>query len=93
MGALLLLGLMAAPGGAAQRLTIRPLVGLAISGGIAVASTWIGVVLSYLVPSLPPSSAILGVATLAYVVSALVARVRSQSAGERSRPLEGSTLG
>jgi zinc/manganese transport system permease protein len=91
VGALLLLGLMAAPGGAAQRLTARPFVGLAISGGLAVGSTWIGVVLSYLVPSLPPSSAILGVATLAYVASAFVARPRSARAGERSRALEGST--
>jgi zinc/manganese transport system permease protein len=74
VGALLLLGLMAAPGGAAQRLTTRPFVGLALAGGIAVASTWIGVVLSYLIPSLPPSSAILGVATLTYVGAALVSR-------------------
>jgi len=91
VGALLLLGLMAAPGGAAQRLTARPFVGLAIAGGIAVASTWVGVILSYLVPSLPPSSAILGVATLAYVGAALVARARSTSAGERSRSLAGAT--
>ncbi|HWC38848.1 MAG TPA: metal ABC transporter permease [Acidimicrobiales bacterium] len=78
VGALLLLGLMAAPGGAAQRLTTRPFVGLAVSGGIAVASTWVGVVLSYLISSLPPSSAILGVATLAYVLAALVTQVRSR---------------
>ena len=88
---MLLLGLIAAPGGAAQRLTARPFVGLAIAGGIAVASTWVGVILSYLVPSLPPSSAILGVATLAYVGAALVARARSTSAGERSRSLAGAT--
>jgi zinc/manganese transport system permease protein len=75
VGALLLLGLMAAPGGAAQRLT----------GGIAVVSTWIGVVLSYLIPSLPPSSAILGVATLAYVAAALAARRLDRRAGERSK--------
>ncbi len=86
VGALLLLGLMAAPGGAAQRLTTRPLVGLAISGGIAVASTWIGVVLSYLISSLPPSSAILGVATLAYVVAAVVARARVGGALRVSAP-------
>ncbi|HEY3703287.1 MAG TPA: metal ABC transporter permease [Acidimicrobiales bacterium] len=93
VGALLLLGLMAAPGGAAQRLTTRPFVGLAISGGIAVASTWIGVVLSYLIPSLPPSSAILGVATLAYVAAALAARGLGRRAGERSRSLENEDLG
>jgi hypothetical protein len=32
--------------------------------------------LSYLISSLPPSSAILGVATIGYVVAALVARSR-----------------
>lgn len=74
VGALLLLGLMAAPGGAAQRLTTRPFVGLAISGAIAVASMWIGVVLSYLVPSMPPSFGVLAVATCSYVAAALVAR-------------------
>ncbi len=83
VGALLLLGLMAAPGGAAQRLTARPFVGLAISGGIAVGSTWIGVVLSYLIPSLPPSSAILGVATLAYVSAAVAVRGLGQRARGR----------
>jgi zinc/manganese transport system permease protein len=93
VGALLLLGLMAAPGGAAQRLTTRPFVGLAISGGIAVASTWIGVVLSYLIPSLPPSSAILGVATLAYVAAALAARGLGRRARERPQSLENEDLG
>ncbi|HEX6476975.1 MAG TPA: metal ABC transporter permease, partial [Acidimicrobiales bacterium] len=93
VGALLLLGLMAAPGGAAQRLTDRPFVGLLVSGGIAVASTWIGVVLSYLIPSLPPSSAILGVATVTSVAAALVARGLSRRAGERSRPFEHEELG
>ncbi len=91
VGALLLLGLMAAPGGAAQRLTARPFVGLAVSGGLAVASTWIGVFLSYLIPSLPPSSAILGVATLAYVVAALAAPGLRRRTGAPS--LERSTRG
>jgi zinc/manganese transport system permease protein len=85
VGALLLLGLMAAPGGAAQRLTTRPFVGLAISGGIAVASTWVGVMLSYLISSLPPSSAILGVATIAYVAAALVARPRHIGPADAAR--------
>jgi zinc/manganese transport system permease protein len=74
VGALLLLGLMAAPGGAAQRLTARPFVGLVISTAIAVSSMWIGMLLSYLIPSMPPSFAILAVATLAYVVAAVAAR-------------------
>ena len=93
VGALLLLGLMAAPGDAAQRLTTRPFVGLAMSGGIAVASTWVGVVLSYLLPSLPPSSAILGVATLAYVVAALAARGLGRRPDGQPSSLENEDLG
>ena len=42
VGALLLVGLIAAPAGAAHRLTGRPWIGLALAAGIAVASMWIG---------------------------------------------------
>ena len=42
VGALLLLGLLAAPGGAARLLTDRPWHGLALSAAIAVGSTWAG---------------------------------------------------
>jgi len=47
VGALLLLGLIAAPGGAARVLTARPYRGLALSGAIAVGSMWGGLALSY----------------------------------------------
>jgi len=70
VGALLLLGLVAAPAGAAHRLTARPALGLAVSGGIAVAATWGGLALSYALPSLPPSSAIVGLACGAYALAA-----------------------
>ncbi len=69
VGALLLLGLLAAPAGAAHRVTRSPYAGLALSAGLAVASVWIGVALSYAVPALPPSSAIIGVAAAAYGLS------------------------
>src|SRR5690349_5981500 len=69
VGALLILGLIAAPAGAALQLTTWPLRGLAISAGIAVASVWIGLTASYAIPKLPPSSAILTVATLTYLTS------------------------
>jgi len=69
VGALLILGLLAAPAGAAMRITTRPLEALAISAGIAVASVWIGLTASYLLPDVPPSFAILAVATLAYAGS------------------------
>ena len=69
VGALLLLGLLAAPGGAAQRITPRPFVALWLSGGIAVVSVWAGLALAYAVPNVPPSFGILAVATGCYVVA------------------------
>jgi zinc/manganese transport system permease protein len=70
VGALLLLGLLAAPAGAARLLTHRPWHGLALSAALAVASMWGGLALSYEIPSLPPSSAVIGLATLAYIGAA-----------------------
>ncbi len=78
VGALLLLGLLAAPAGAAHRLTRSPYGGLAVAGSLAVASVWIGVALSYEVPRLPPSSAIIGVAAAAYALSFAVPAGRSR---------------
>jgi zinc/manganese transport system permease protein len=69
VGALLLLGLLAAPAGAAHRLTASPYVGMALSAGLALASVWIGIVLSYRIAPLPPSSAIVLVAGAFYALS------------------------
>jgi zinc/manganese transport system permease protein len=77
VGALLLLGLLAAPGGAARLLTDRPWRGLALSAAIAVASMWIGLALSYRIPSLPASSAVIGVATAALLAATVASRVRA----------------
>jgi zinc/manganese transport system permease protein len=71
VGALLLLGLLAAPAGTAQRLTSRPYAALLISAGLAVGEMWAGLALSYTVPALPPSFAILGVATGGYALALL----------------------
>jgi zinc/manganese transport system permease protein len=71
VGALLLLGLLAAPAGAAQRLTASPALGMALSMAIALGSVWAGVTLSYEIPALPPGSAIVGVAVGCYVLAAL----------------------
>lgn len=76
VGALLLLGLLAAPAGAAHKMTSHPYRGLALSGLLAVLSMWGGLALSYEISSLPPSSAIIGLAGSCYVVSALVDRAR-----------------
>lgn len=75
VGALLLLGLVAAPAGAAHRLTNRPLAGLALSAAIAVGCVWSGLALAYAVSSIPPSSAIMLLAAACYVLS-LVATSR-----------------
>jgi zinc/manganese transport system permease protein len=76
VGALLVLGLLAAPAGAAHQLTNRPYVALALSGGLAVAEMWTGLALSYLVPKLPPSFAILAVATTTYTLVLAAQRIR-----------------
>jgi zinc/manganese transport system permease protein len=67
VGALLLLGLVAAPGGAARLLSDRPWHGLALSAAIAVGSTWGGLALAYEVDSLPASTAIVGLATAVFL--------------------------
>jgi zinc/manganese transport system permease protein len=76
VGALLILGLLAAPAGAANRLTGRPLRGLWLSVAIAVGSVWSGLAVSYAVPRVPPSFAILAVATLCYAGAGVVHPVR-----------------
>jgi zinc/manganese transport system permease protein len=69
VGALLLLGLLAAPGGAARLLSDRPWRGLALSAAIAVGSAWAGLTLSYEVESLPASTAIIGFATAVFLLA------------------------
>ncbi|EFL27446.1 putative ABC-type Mn2+/Zn2+/Fe2+ transport system, permease component [Streptomyces himastatinicus ATCC 53653] len=76
VGSLLLLGLLAAPAGAAHRLTARPHHALALSAGLAVAEMWAGLGLSYAAPRLPPSFAILAVATAVYLATLLTVRPR-----------------
>lgn len=71
VGALLLLGLIAAPAGAATRLTARPYLGMALSGTIAVGAMWGGLALSYAIAPLPASTAIIGLAAAAYAAAAL----------------------
>ncbi len=79
IGALLLLGLLAAPAGAAHRLTASPYRGVALSALIAVLAVWGGLALSYQIGSLPPSSAIIGLAGVAYAGSSLLTRRRRRA--------------
>jgi len=79
VGALLLLGLLAAPAGAALRLTARPFAALWLSAGIAVLAMWGGLTVSYLAPRVPPSFAIIAIASAAYALTFLVRPRRSGS--------------
>ena len=78
VGALLLLGLIAAPAGAAHKLTARPYLALGLSCLFALASVWIGIVAAYLIPSLPPSTAIIGTAAAIYLAAFLITGVQAQ---------------
>ena len=80
MGALLLLGLLAAPAGAAQRLTARPYRGIALSALLAVGAMWGGLALSYAIPSIPASTAVIGLAAGAYALALLASRRRRRAA-------------
>jgi len=79
VGALLLFGLLAAPPAAAQRLTDRPWRALALSAGLATLSVWVGLVLAYAFPVLPPSFAILSVSTAIYAAVAVTSSVRGRA--------------
>jgi zinc/manganese transport system permease protein len=92
VGALLLLGLLAAPAGAAHRLTARPYLALALSAALAVAAMWAGLAISYAVPSLPPSTAIVAVAAGGYLLAVLLKRNvidSSQLGSDASEPARG----
>lgn len=81
VGSLLLLGMLAAPAGAAARLTDRPYRALALSATLAVAEMWGGLLLSAAVPQLPPSFAIIAAASAVYALTFLI------------RPAHGSGVG
>jgi zinc/manganese transport system permease protein len=79
VGALLLLGLLAAPAGAAQRLTSRPFAAMWLSAAIATLSMWSGLSIAYAAPNIPPSFAIIAVATACYVVAFLATAARQRA--------------
>src|SRR5437868_3159924 len=81
VGALLLLGLLAAPAGAAHRLTTDPRRGLLLSAVFSVGSIWIGLTLSYVFPTLPPSSMVIAAAAAIYALPLAVTTGREPRAG------------
>ncbi|WP_043262898.1 metal ABC transporter permease [Streptomyces sp. CT34] len=82
VGSLLLLGLLAAPAGAAIRLTDRPYRALALSAALAALEMWTGLFTAYTVPKIPPSFAIMAVATAVYAATFLI---RRPAPGPRTR--------
>lgn len=87
IGALLLLGLLAAPGGAARLLTANPWRGLALSALIALGSMWAGLALSYEVSSLPASFAVVAVAAALFALAGLRAWLRAGKGGSQEEAL------
>jgi zinc/manganese transport system permease protein len=75
IGALQVLGLIAAPAGGALRLTSKPYLGMALSAAIALVAMWGGIALSYAIPSLPPSTAIVGLAVGAYALASMASTI------------------
>jgi zinc/manganese transport system permease protein len=76
IGALLIVGLLAAPAGAAGHLTASPYAAMAWSTGLAVLAMTAGIIASDVLPKVPPSFAILSVAVLCYLAAYLCGRVR-----------------
>jgi zinc/manganese transport system permease protein len=73
VGTLLLFALVVTPAATALRLTARPGVVAAVSVAIALASVWLGLVLSAMV-DLPPSALVVGVAVVVWLVVLAVTR-------------------
>ncbi|MGN5377179.1 metal ABC transporter permease [Streptomyces lasalocidi] len=86
VGSLLLLGLLAAPAGAAIRLTDRPYRALALSTALAVLEMWTGLFASYAVPRMPPSFAIMAMATAVYAATFLIRRPAPASGTKTAVP-------
>lgn len=69
VGALLLLGLVAAPAAAALRIARSPYTALAWSAALAAGAVWLGLALAWAAPQLPPSTAIVSVAATAFLAA------------------------
>ncbi len=74
VGAVLLLGLLAAPAGAASRMTTRPWRAAGLSVVIALVSVWVGVGVSLVVAQIPVSFGIIAFAAAVYLLAVVVGR-------------------
>jgi zinc/manganese transport system permease protein len=89
VGALLLLGLLTAPAGAAHVLSSSPYRALALSGGLALAAMWLGLTISYEIPKLPPSSCVIAVAVAIYALAFARTGAASRRPGHDHTPKAG----
>ena len=85
IGALVVLGLLAAPPAAAARVTTQPWQAFWLSAVFAVAAIWIGVTIAYLVPAAPATFTIMLTAASIYALAAAV--------GVRDRPQRAPGIG
>ena len=69
VGALLLLGLLAAPAAAAHALVRRPYAAIALSMAFAVGAMWLGLTASFALPKVPPSFAVIALAAATYAAA------------------------
>lgn len=72
IGALVVLGLLAAPAAAAARLTTHPWRGFWLSAILATAAIWIGVTIAYALPALPATFTIMSTAATIYLIAAVI---------------------
>ncbi|HEY0228824.1 MAG TPA: metal ABC transporter permease, partial [Mycobacterium sp.] len=79
IGALVVLGLLAAPAAAAARLTTRPWQGFWLSAVLATAAIWIGVTIAYAVPAAPATFTIMSAAATIYLIAAAISARDRQS--------------
>jgi zinc/manganese transport system permease protein len=83
VGALLLLGLLTGPAAAAHELSPRPWAALPLAGVLAVAAMWGGLVLAYEATAIPPSFAVIAIATAEFALALVRTRVRLLRASRR----------
>ncbi|MEC3915606.1 metal ABC transporter permease [Nocardia sp. CDC160] len=76
VGAVVVLGLLAAPPATAARLTNRPWSAFWLSAALATVAVWAGIALSYAIPAAPASFTITAVATSCYLAALLFDRLR-----------------
>ncbi|MEU6585505.1 metal ABC transporter permease [Nocardia sp. NPDC046763] len=88
VGAVVVLGLLAAPAAAAARLTNRPWTAFWLSAALSLLSVWTGIILSYEIPVAPASFTIMAVATSCYLAAFLFDRFR----GHRSHATTGLSI-